>query len=67
MLVERQENTFFTVRVVKHWNRLPREFMESPSVEMFKNQLEMILDNLAGKGVGLDDRKRSLANLMILW
>ena len=27
---------FFTVRVVEHWNRLPGEFVESPSVEILK-------------------------------
>lgn len=38
--------TFFTVRVVKHCNRLPREFMESPSVGIVKTQLDVVLGNV---------------------
>ncbi|GAB0179191.1 hypothetical protein GRJ2_000384400 [Grus japonensis] len=37
---------FFTVRVTEHWNRLPREVVESPSLEIFKTHLDAILCNL---------------------
>ncbi|KFP11104.1 hypothetical protein Z169_00789, partial [Egretta garzetta] len=37
---------FFTTRVVKHWNRLPREVVEGPSLETFKARLDGALSNL---------------------
>ncbi|GAB0190323.1 hypothetical protein GRJ2_001497600 [Grus japonensis] len=37
---------FFAWRVTEHWNRLPREAVESPSLEIFKTHLDVILCNL---------------------
>ena len=37
---------FFTMRVVKHWNRLPREVIDAPSLETFKVRLDGALSNL---------------------
>ncbi|GAB0207187.1 mitochondrial enolase superfamily member 1 [Grus japonensis] len=36
----------FTVRVVRHWNRLPREVVDAPSLEVFKARLDEALGNL---------------------
>ncbi|KFQ00706.1 hypothetical protein N329_05713, partial [Haliaeetus albicilla] len=37
---------FFTVRVVRHWHRLPREAVDAPSLEVFKARLDGALSNL---------------------
>ncbi|KFV11879.1 hypothetical protein N340_07497, partial [Tauraco erythrolophus] len=37
---------FFTMRVVEHWNRLPREVVDAPSLETFKARLDEALSNL---------------------
>ena len=36
----------FTVRVVRHWDRLPRETADAPSLEAFKIRVDGALSNL---------------------
>ncbi|KFO87431.1 hypothetical protein N320_13027, partial [Buceros rhinoceros silvestris] len=37
---------FFTVRVVRHWSRFPREAVDAPSLQLFKARLDEALSNL---------------------
>jgi len=62
----------FTVGVSEHWNRLLREVVESPSMEIFRTQQGIYLcDPLWGfcfsRGVGLSGLLRSLPTPVILW
>jgi len=40
---------FFTQRVVTHWNRLPKEAVDAPSLEAFKARLDVALGSLVGQ------------------
>lgn len=37
---------FCTVQVTERWNRLPREVVASPCLEIFRSHLDTVLDNL---------------------
>ena len=55
--------THFTQRVVKHWNRLPKEAVDASSLKAFKARLDMALGSLVwwlatlhiAEGLKLDD------------
>ena len=69
--LNRRKN-FFPLRVMEPWPRLPREAVESPSLEIFQTRLDTVLCSLLwvtllGQRVGLGDPQRSLPTPTILW
>jgi len=46
-------NKFSTVRVVRHWNRLPSAVVDAPSLEAFKTRLVGAVSNLVWWEVSL--------------
>jgi len=42
----KMRKNFFPLRVMEYWNRLPRETVESPSLEIFKTHLDKVLYSL---------------------
>lgn len=40
------KKNFFTVRVVKHWNRLSNGVVEPPSLEILRIRLDVVMGNL---------------------
>jgi len=67
----KMRKNFFPLRVTEPWPRLPREAVESPSLEIFKTPMDVVLCSLLwvtllGQGVGLGDPQRSLPTPTIL-
>ena len=48
---------FFTQRVVTHWNRLPKEAVDAPSLKAFKARLDVALGSLVWWLVRSEERR----------
>jgi len=67
----KMRKNFFPLRVMEPWPRLPRQAVESPSLEILKTYLDKVLCSLLWvtllrQGVGLGDPQRSLPTPVML-
>ena len=65
-------NIFFTVRVTEDWHKMSREVVESPSLEILKKYLDIIMGNqlwvtLLEQECWTRWAQRSLSTWTILW
>ncbi|KAK4818888.1 hypothetical protein QYF61_021405 [Mycteria americana] len=57
---------FFTKRVVKHWDGLPGEVVNAPSLSAFKRHLDNALNNMLSLGQALGPDDHSLHTALII-
>ena len=41
-----KRKNIFTARMVRHWNRLPRELVESAALEVFQKYIDAVLRDM---------------------
>lgn len=44
--LDKRKTLFFTMRVMEHWNSLPRRVVDAPSLETFEVRCDRALNNL---------------------
>jgi len=58
---------FLTVRVVRHWDRLPSEVVVAPSLQVLKARLDVALSNLFYWDVSLPTFFQNFLTFLTMW